>query len=161
MVVDIKQTARWLGIALLAFAIWLLWWSRPERQVRRAQGRLLGALESRDYPALARLLAEDYRDAWDHDKANVLRRVPEVLDQFVLLDVEGEIRSVEPETATWVAREKIIVKGLGGALGMYARDEVNRLREPFTMHWRKRSWKPWDWELTRVEQPELRIPQDF
>jgi hypothetical protein len=41
---------------------------------------------------------------------------------------------------------------------MYARDEVNALREPFTMTWRKKSWKPWDWELIRVEQPELRIP---
>jgi hypothetical protein len=161
MGMDFRQALRLLGIAVLALAIWLVWWSRPERQVRRAQNRLLSALESRDYPALAGLMADDYRDGWEHDKANVLRRAPQVFDQFVLLDVDGEIRGVQDEGATWVVQQKIVVKGLGGALGMYARDDVNRLKEPFTMRWRQRSWKPWDWELTRVEQPELRIPADF
>jgi hypothetical protein len=159
MVVDLKQAARWAGIALLAFVIWLIWWSRPERQVRRAQSRLLSALESRDYPGFGRLMAEDYRDAWEHDKAIVLQRCPQVFDQFLLLDIDGEILDTTPEGEDWVLQQKVVVKGLGGALGMYARDEVNRLTQPFTMRWRKRGWKPWDWELTRVEQPELRIPQ--
>jgi len=158
MVVELKQVARLVGIGVLALAIWLIWWSRPERQVRRAQGRLLSALESRDYPAFGRLMAEDYRDAWEHDKAIVLRRCPEVFDQFILLDVDGEIVAANPQGADWVVQQKIVVKGIGGALGMYARDEVNRLTKPFTMRWRKRDWKPWSWELTRVEQPELRIP---
>ena len=155
---DFKQALRLLGIAVLALAIWLIWWSRPERQVRRAQVRLLDAMESRDYPALARLMAEDYRDGWEHDKANVLRRLPQVFDQFLLLDVEGEISGVEPEAANWLVRQKIVVKGIGGALAMYARDEVNALKEPFVMRWRKRGWKPWDWELTQIDQPELRVP---
>jgi hypothetical protein len=158
MFVDFKQMARLLGIAFLAVAIWLMWWCQAERQVRRAQGRLLGALESRDYQAFARLLADDYRDGWEHDKAFVLRRCPEVFDQFLTLTLEGEFRGNEPTATGWIVRQKIVVKGLGGPLGMYARDEVNALREPFTMTWRKKSWKPWDWELTRVEQPELRIP---
>ena len=158
MVVDLKQAARLAGIGALALIIWLIWWTRPERQVRRAQSRLLSTLESRDYPALARLLAEDYRDAWEHDKANVLRRVPQVMDQFLMLDIEGPIQSAEPEGERWIVRQKITVAGFGGALGMMARDEVNRLREPFTMRWRNRSWKPWDWELTSIEQPELRVP---
>ncbi len=158
---DIRQALRLLGIAVLALAIWLIWWSRPERQVRRAQGRLLGALESRDYPALARLMAEDYSDAWEHDKANVLRRAPRVFDQFLLLEVGGEISSAAQQGTDWIVTQKIVVKGIGGALAMYARDEVNGLKQPFVMRWRKRSWKPWDWELTRVEQPELRVPSDF
>jgi hypothetical protein len=160
MGMDFKQALRLLGIAVLALGIWLIWWSRPERQVRRAQARLLDAVESRDYPALARLMAEDYRDAWEHDKANVLRRVPQVFDQFLTLDIEGEISATQAEAADWMVRQKIVVTGIGGALGMYARDEVNKLKEPFVMRWRKRGWKPWDWELTRIEQPELRLPPE-
>ena len=156
--VDIKQLARLAGIAVLALAIWLIWWSRPERQVRRAQGRLLSALESRDYPAFGRLMAEDYRDAWEHDKAIVLQRCPQVFDQFILLDVEGEILSCEERGEDWIVQQKIVMKGLGGGLGMYAQQEVNRLKEPFTLRWRNRGWKPWDWELAEVQQPELRIP---
>ena len=151
---------RWTGIAILALAIWLIWWSRPERQIRRAQGRFLSALESRDYPALARLLAEDYRDQWENDKANVLRRCPRVFDQFLLLDIEGEIHGTEMREDAGAVRQKLVVKGLGGGLAIYARDAVNQLRSPFTMQWRKRSWKPWDWELTSIEQPELRIPEE-
>src|SRR5688572_31029082 len=107
MFVDFKQLARLLGIALLAFAIWLMWWCQAERQVRRAQGRLLGALESRDYQALARLMADDYRDGWDHDKAFVLRRCPEVFDQFVLLTVEGELRGTEETLSGWIIMHKL------------------------------------------------------
>jgi hypothetical protein len=160
MVFDFKQVLRWLGIALLALAIWLVWWSRPERQVRRAQHRLLAAIEARDYPALARLLAEDYRDRWENDKANVLRRCPQVFDQFVLLDVEGEIQQAEIQGDVGSVQQKIVVTGIGGGIAMYARDEINALKSPFTMQWRKRSWKPWDWELFSIEQPELRIPQE-
>ena len=152
---------RWAGIALIAFVLWLIWWCQAERQVRRAQGRLLGAIESRDYQALAHLLADNYRDGWEHDKAFVLQQSPRVFDQFIMLDVEGDIHGTEENPVGWLVRQKIVVKGIGGALGMYARDEVNALKEPFTMTWRKRSWKPWDWELIRIEQPELRIPREF
>jgi hypothetical protein len=86
--------------------------------------------------------------------------VPQVFDQFLMLDIEGEISSTEEVAPNWEVRQKIVVKGIGGALGMYARDEVNRLKEPFTMRWRKRGWKPWDWELTRIEHPELRVPAE-
>src|SRR5688572_21436762 len=101
MVVDLKQAARIAGMALLALVIWLIWWTRPERQVRRAQGRLLSALESRDYSAFGRLLAEDYRDAWEHDKAIVLRRCPEVFDQFLTLTIDGDILVARPEGVDW------------------------------------------------------------
>jgi len=40
---------------------------------------------------------------------------------------------------------------------MAARDEVNALREPFVMEWRRRG-KPWEWELKSVTQPELELP---
>jgi len=161
MFVDIRAVKRWTGIALIAFVLWLIWWCQAERQVRRAQGRLLDAIESRDYQALARLLADNYRDGWEHDKTFVLQQCPRVFDQFIMLDVEGDIHGTEQLPAGWLVRQKIVVKGIGGALGMYARDEVNALKEPFVMTWRKRSWKPWDWELTRIEQPELRIPREF
>lgn len=160
MFLDFKQALRWIGIAALALAIWLIWWSRPERQIRRAQSRLLAAIESHDYPALAHLLAQDYRDRWENDKEIVLRRCPQVFDQFLTLDIEGEILNTTLEGEKGTVAQKIVVKGIGGGLAMYARDEVNQLKSPFTMHWRKWGWKPWEWELISIEHPELRIPQE-
>jgi hypothetical protein len=161
MLMNFKNLGRWFGIAALALALWLVWWCQPERQVRRAQRRLLNAAESKDYTALANLLANDYRDGWGNDKAFVLKHSPRVFDDFkFMLDIDGEIRSVEQAGGdNWWVRQKIVVSGMSGGIGMYARDQVNKLSEPFSMKWRKRGWKPWDWELTGIEQPELRIPR--
>ncbi len=104
------------------------------------------------------LLAGDYRDRWQQDKAIVMQRSREVFGQFVMLTVERESRGLRMDAGRWLLTEKVRLKGLGGPLAMLARDAVNALREPFMMEWRRRSWKPWDWELQSVAQPELELP---
>jgi hypothetical protein len=162
MFIEFKSLFRWIGIGLIALLIWLVWWCQPERQVRRAQRRMLDAIESRNRESFAAILADDYRDRWEHDKANVVRRCDQVFQHFLTLDIEAENRGTEETgSLTWVVRQKLTIKGLGSAVGVAARDRVNQLREPFAMTWRKRGWKPWDWELTAVEQPELEVPRDL
>lgn len=135
------------------------WWQQPERQVRRAQRRFVAAIEKSDFTAMSGLLAEDYRDQWGHDKAIVVRNCREVFSQFLTLSIERVEHGLERGDGGWILRETITIKGFGGALAMAARDEVNALREPFTMVWRSSGSKPWDWELVAVRQPELKLPQ--
>lgn len=122
---------------------------------------MLDALESRNRESFASMLADDYRDRWEHDKAIVVRRCGMIFEHFMTLDIEGENRGAE-ETAggAWLVRQKITVTGMGSPIGIAARDRVNALTQPFSMKWRKRGWKPWDWELTSVDQPELQVPQE-
>ncbi len=108
---------------------------------------------------MASLLAEDYRDRWGHDKAIVVSDSEMVFKQFLMLTIERENQGVEFGTQTSIVREKLTVKGFGGPLAVAAKDAVNALHEPFALTWRRRSWKPWDWELTSVEQRELRLPE--
>jgi hypothetical protein len=143
------------AVVTLALGWWLYHWCQPERQVRRAQARLLSAAESGDFDSLALLIADDYRDGWGHDKAFVLRASRQVFPQFVLLSIEQEGGVPEPAGAQWILREKLTMEGMGSPIATMVRDRVNRLREPFTSTWRKRGWKPWDWELTSLEQPEI------
>ena len=140
---------------LLALTLWLWWWCQPERQVRRAQARLIHAVESRDFDALSLLLADDYRDGWQHDKTFVLEGCREVFGQFALLDIEREFHGVEISPAGWVLREKLTLKGFGSPLALYARDRVNEQREPFAMTWRRRAWN--DWVLTSVAHPKMEL----
>jgi hypothetical protein len=156
---NLKRTALLLGGVLLVAALWLRWWLQPERQIPRAQARLLSAIERRDFGALAGLLAPDYGDRWRQDRATVVARSREVFGQFATLDIRHETLSLRKESARWFLAEKIRLKGLGGALAMAARDAVNALHEPFVMEWHQRSWKPWDWELKSVAQPELELPE--
>ena len=156
---DSKKIAFRIAGAVILVTVWLYWWLQPERQLRRAQGRLIAAVEKRDFDAMARLLAEDYRDRWGHDKAIVVGESRQVFSQFLMLTIERESRSVEMGTQSSIVREKLTIEGFGGPLAVAAKDAVNALREPFSLSWRRRSWKPWDWELLSVEQPELRLPE--
>ncbi|MEQ1842152.1 MAG: hypothetical protein ABL994_17230 [Verrucomicrobiales bacterium] len=156
---NLKNIALWLGGLFAVAFVWLYWWIRPERQVRRAQGRLFTTVEKRNFEAMSLLIAEDYRDRWQQDKAIVLRGSREVFGQFMMLTIDRADSQAEVRGDSWVLREKVTLKGFGGPLAMHARDEVNKLREPFAMTWRRRSWKPWDWELIAVEHPMLELPR--
>lgn len=153
-----KKIALLLGGILLAAALWLRWWLQPERQIPRAQARLVSALERRDFAAFSALIATDYGDRWGHDSAVAVARCKEVFSQFATLSIEREGSRLDDSKGRWVLHEKIRMKGLGAPLAMAARDVVNGLHEPFEMEWRRRSSRPWDWELKNVNQPELELP---
>jgi len=104
------------------------------------------------------LLATDYHDRWQQDKATVIGRSREVFGQFAMLSVERESRGLRAESGSWFLSEKMRLKGIGGPLATAAREAVNGLHEPFVTEWRRRSWEPWDWELKSVTQPELELP---
>jgi hypothetical protein len=141
----------------VAAALWLRWWLQPERQIPRAQARLLSAIERRDFSAMEALLAADYRDRWQHDRATVVERSREIFGQFMTLTIEHEFRGLRADGGNFLLAEKITLKGFGGPLATAARDEVNVLSQPFVMEWRLRG-KPWEWELKSVTQPELELP---
>lgn len=107
---------------------------------------------------MAGLIAADYGDRWQQDKATVVAQCREVFTQFVTLTIGRDLRGLRAGSGTWLISEKITLRGIGGPLAMAARDAVNSLRAPFIMEWRRRSWKPWDWELKSVAHPELELP---
>ena len=148
------------GTALLIAALWLRWWLQPERQIPRAQARLLSSVETRDFDALAGMIAGDYHDRWQQNRATVVVRSREVFVEFAMLTIVRDPRGLREESGRWLLAEKVTLKGIGGPLAMLARDAVNALRAPFVMEWRRRSWKPWDWELESIAQPELDLPTE-
>jgi hypothetical protein len=155
---DRKKAALLAAGTSLVAAAWLHWWMQPERQIRRAQSKLTAALERRNFEDMSRMLADDYRDRWRQDKPIVLDRCRQVFGQFAILTIERDFRGLQMRDGQWALSEKIRLKGLGGPIAMVARDEVNALQAPFITIWHQRSWKPWDWELTSVEQPDLDLP---
>lgn len=82
-----------------------------------------------------------------------------VFGEFATLAVERERAGISAGEAGWILTEKVTVRGIGGPLAMAVRDEVNALREPFAMTWRRRGAMPWDWELVCVDHPALDLPR--
>lgn len=144
-----------LGIvAIYTAALW-----QPARQVQLHQANLLRAVEKRNWERFASFMADDYSDRWGHDKEFVVRESREVFRQFLFLTVRQEVRAttILDQKGTVVAR--IELTGSGGPLANVVRERVNALSEPFTFRWRQRSWKPWDWQLVQVDQPELDLSE--
>jgi hypothetical protein len=150
---------RWAIAAILGlFAVpWL--WSRwqPERQSRAHTEKLVAAVESRNWKRLERLVADDYSDRWGHDKAVVMERVREVFAQFFVIELKAGAIDVQAADGQQVARAAVTLQGRGGPFAEMAVQRVGDLREPFTFTWRQQSWMPWDWVLTGVDQPELKV----
>lgn len=141
-----------LGMGLFLLLLW-----QPSRQVRLHQRHLLHAIERRNWSTVGDLVSPAYRDQWQQDRSRLLADLAEVFRQFLACSVEGEERALTVENGEGSTATRITLRGSGSELAEYAKQRVNGLREPFLFKWRQRSWKPWDWQLVEVRQPELRI----
>ena len=137
--------------------VWLLWLWQPARQVRLHTEDFLEAVESRDWKIMSQRIADDYSDRWGHDKREVVERSREVFAQFFVLAIEARDLAVGESDGLGDASARLTLRGSGGPLAQIAVQRAAELRSPFVFTWRQRSWKPWDWALVRVEQPELRV----
>ena len=140
---------------ILGIYLFMLWGA--ENQVRLHAKHLLHQVERRDWSNVGEFVAADYRDDWGDDREKLLNRLRVVGRYFFSLTItELEARAeVEGARATWQARLRI--EGSGEAAAEIS-SRVNSLTTPFLLHWRRESWRPWDWKLTRVENKSLEIP---
>ena len=144
-------------LALLGLAPYSAWLWQPERQVRLHTAHLLKAVEGRRWKKVDSLVADNYSDRWRHDKEFVLRASNEVFGQFIFLTIQSEPLSCSVSGSTGVTQDRVKVSGSGGPIAQVVIERVDRLRQPFVFTWERMSWKPWDWRLTRFDQPELEI----
>lgn len=151
----LRKYAPWAALAVPAFALYLTWLWQPERQVRLHTTHFLKKVERRNWDAARTFLADDYADRWEHDKESALADAREVFRQFLFLTIENRTDSVTMADDRAETRTIVKISGRGGPLAELVMERVNSLREPFTFTWRQASGKPWDWQLTRIDHPEL------
>jgi len=144
--------------ALLGLALSAAWLWRPERQVRLHTAHLLKAVEGRQWKKVDSFVADNYSDRWSHDKGFVMRASTEVFGQFLFLSIPGQTLQCDISGSTGLTRDRIKITGSGGPIAQIVMETVNRIQAPFVFTWERKSWKPWDWRLIRIDQPELEIP---
>jgi hypothetical protein len=154
---DSKTKVRLAFAAAIVLACWSAWLWQPERQVRLHHGNFLKAVERRSWSRMRNFLADNYSDRWGHDKEIVMQGVSSVFRQFIFVTVEHAERSIELGAGDATVRSMVKISGNGGALAQFAMTKVNKLSEPFEFEWRKQSWKPWDWQLVRVDHPSMEV----
>src|SRR5262249_48438844 len=140
--------------------IWLIRLWGAENQVRLHAEHLLHQIEERDWQGAGEFLAVSYHDDWGDDRQLMISRLRLGLRFFSSLTITAKEVQIhfEDATATWSAR--IQIAGSGSEMAPQAVEEINRLTTPFELRWEKQSWKPWDWKLAKVSNPELQLPAE-
>lgn len=148
-------------LAVVAVSAIAFHWS-PGRQVRLHQRDLQRAVEKRNWTRVDGFVAADYSDRWGQNRALALEHLPQVFQDFLAIGILNEdvVIRADGDRRNFQARVRIV--GSGGMLARMVMDHVDGLKQPFTFTWRRQSWKPWDWQLVRIDQPEIEIPEaDF
>jgi hypothetical protein len=143
------------SLAVVTIALRCLWLWQPERQLLLHQAHLRSAIERRDWGRIATMFDPAYADRWGYTRPTALRDGRQWLGQFFALKVAAQpvADQLSPDGGT--VTERWALDGTGTALAGMVEDRVNAIHEPFVFQWKHGSWKPWDWTLVRVDNPEL------
>jgi hypothetical protein len=139
----------WLLLVLLvAWGVWLVGLWQPARQVELHTTNLLKCASARDWPAVEAMMAPDYMDAWNADRAAAIDEARKLFSHFFALQITAlePLRITEAEGG-WEAAGPIGVFGSGTAVAHAVMDEVRAAEGPFTFRWRKNGTWPWEWVL--------------
>ena len=143
--------------ALLVVALVLgIPWLSPTRGVERAWKNVIGAIEQNDRDTLALYLGTDYKDGFGLDREGALKLAASVRGQFLVCAIRRERPELVMDAGkkAAVARAIIRLDGQGSPLATAAIQASRASQTPTEFHWRRRSWKPWDWRLVSVENAD-------
>jgi len=148
-----------LAAAALVLLVWCLWLWQPARQLRRHTEQLLATIEHTKWRNLSDIIADDYSDRWGQDKALLTEHARQAFAQFFVITVKSSDLEIQESEGVGTVRARVALTGRGGPLADLVIGRAAELKEPFSFTWRQASWKPWDWKLSRIDQPELEIPE--
>lgn len=142
---------------LLLVLLFGLPWLSPARGVERAWARLIDGIEDNDFGDVAAVLHDDYKDGWGLAKAEVLSLGQTMRRQFLLCTIEYRPHRVELSGDKRRATVSSVVR-FGGTPGSPVAQAIiqysNQTGRPTSFEWVRGSWKPWDWKLVRIDNPE-------
>lgn len=145
--------------AVLAVLLLALHW-RPSRQVRLHQDHLLGAVQDRKWKSVGEFFAEDYKDRWGQTKPDALSALPQAFGDFLACGVISENARITWQEGAPTVHANIRIVGSGGPIAQFVMQQSRALTEPFSFRWRRGSWRPWDWKLVAVDQPQFEVPAE-
>ena len=149
----VQVPVSWIkGAAVVLVAGWagwlfLLW--QPARQVERHTLNLLKRASDRDWAAVESMMAPDYRDAWNADRAAAIAEARQLFSHFFALQITAlEPLQIEETGGVWQAAGPVGIFGSGTAVAHAVMEEVRAAEGPFVFRWRKSGTWPWEWSLT-------------
>jgi hypothetical protein len=111
---------------------------------------------ARDWTAVADMMAPDYHDAWNADRAAAIDEARQLFSHFFALQITAlEPLQITETNGAWQAAAPVGVFGSGTAVAHAVMDEVREAEESFTFRWRKSGSWPWQWSLAGLQHEGL------
>ncbi len=145
------------ALLLACYLIFVRW--APENQVARRQAAFIAAIDEADFSTYSGLISTNYTDRWGFTHQTVIQGLRDIARQFISLEAEYTPVSQEPDGDGWIVTGAVRIGGRGNAIAQEVISRSRREKEPFSFHWIKESWKPWDWKLERIDHPSLAVPR--
>lgn len=145
-----------LGVALVAALLLGLPWLSPARGVERAWAGVVKAIEKNDRERLAAYLSENYSDGFGLGRGQAVELVASVRGQFLVCTIRRErpMTELAPDKRSAVARALVRVDGQGTPVAAAVVQTSQSTQTPTEFRWRRETWRPWDWRLVSVDNPE-------
>jgi len=144
-----------LVVVTILFRCFFLW--QPQRQLILHQAHLRAAVEARNWSRLGAFLDPAYADRWGYTRETGLRDARQWLGQYFGLTITAQDQDYRLTPDGGIVTEQWKIDGTGTEVTGMITERVNALHAPFTFQWKHGSWKPWDWTLVRVDNPDLQI----
>lgn len=155
MLIERSWLVRGGAILLAMVVIWTAVEMMPGRQLARCQESLLRAAGDRNWKKVKELMDDDFRSAWGQNRDDAVEQASQVLANFLVLEILSEEASVERDGKDATISARLKLRGKGNAIGESVMSQANSLQSHFQFAWKQKSWKPWDWKLVAVSQPEI------
>lgn len=155
MQIDKTLLVRGVMLVVAIAVVWTAFEVMPGRRLAAAQEQLIQAASARNWDKVKELMAEDYRDGWGYDRDQAVKAGSDVLMNFLTLEITEEDASVERRGREATISTRLRLRGRGNALGETIMEHANSFEGHFQFAWSRKSWKPWDWKLVSISQPEI------
>jgi hypothetical protein len=143
-------------VMLFALTIGLPWLS-PARGVDRAWHGLLDDIEGNDIEDVAAVIDAEYADAWGLKREEVVKVMETMRRQFLTCAITrdaGRERTMSADKRRATIRAVVRVDGTGSPIAQMIVQASQQGEVRTTFEWVRRSWKPWDWTLVRIDNPQ-------
>ena len=132
-------------------------WLSPARGVDRAWHGFLDDIEGNDIEDVAAVIDAEYADAWGLNREEVVKVVEAMRRQFLTCSITrdaGRERTMSEDKRRATIRAVVRVDGTGSPIAQMIVQASQQGEVRTTFEWVRRSWKPWDWTLVRIDNPQ-------
>jgi hypothetical protein len=143
------------GLALIGVGFMAVYALDSDRRLARSWEGFIADIEDRNASSVAGYLAEDYSDSWGYTRQTLSSDLRRMMPAFSHLALTLSDVTIDRHGSQAVISAKVSMTAGGYGYVSDAMRQINGLKGPFVLHWKRDGLLPWKWEVVRIEQAEF------